>query len=243
MRLLLDPKRELYVEKSLHHKFDWRLTRSILKMGVPNGVENGIFQLGKIMILGLVTTFGTSAITANAVTQTLASLEVIPGSAIQLAMVSVISHCIGARDYEQVRYYNRRLLIFAYAAVAVWSAILLACMPLILSIYHLSEGTASLMISLFLCHTAGSVLIWPLAFDLPASLRASGDVRFTMVISIFSMWVFRLGGAHLLANTLGLGVLGVWLSMALLDWGFRAAVYVMRWRSGKWKTKSILIGS
>lgn len=243
VRLLLDPKRELYVEKSLHHKFDWRLTRSILKMGVPNGVENGIFQLGKIMILGLVTTFGTSAITANAVTQTLASLEVIPGSAIQLAMVSVISHCIGARDYEQVRYYNRRLLIFAYAAVAVWSAILLACMPLILSIYHLSEGTASLMISLFLCHTAGSVLIWPLAFDLPASLRASGDVRFTMVISIFSMWVFRLGGAHLLANTLGLGVLGVWLSMALLDWGFRAVVYVMRWCSGKWKTKSILIGS
>ena len=241
VKLLLDPHRELYIEKTLHHKFDWPLTRNILKMGVPNGIENGIFQLGKIMILGLVTTFGTSAITANAVTQTLSSLEMIPGSAIQLAMVSVISHCVGAEDYEQVRYYNRKLIGFAYIAIAGWAAVLFASLPAILSIYHLSEETARLMISLFLCHTVGAIFIWPLAFDLPASLRASGDVRFTMVISVFSMWVFRLGGAHLLANTLKLGVLGIWIAMAFLDWGFRAAVYMMRWHGGRWKAKGILV--
>lgn len=241
VKLLFDPHRELHIEKSLHHKFDWPLTKNILKMGVPNGIENGIFQLGKIMLLGLVTTFGTSAITANAVTQTLSSLEVIPGSAMQLAMVSVISHCVGAKDYEQVRYYNRKLIIFAYIAVAGWATILFACLPVILSIYHLSNETARLMISLFFCHTVGAILIWPLAFDLPASLRASGDVRFTMVMSVLSMWVFRLGGAYLLANTLKLGVLGVWIAMAFLDWGFRAAVYMMRWHGGRWKTKGILV--
>lgn len=239
--LLLNSRRELHLQRTLRHRFDGLLTRKILQMGVPNGVENGIFQLGKILLLGLITTFGTSAITANAVSQTLSSLEVIPGSAIQLAMVSVISHCVGARDYEQVRYYNRKLIRLAYVAIAVWSALLLSSLPLLLSIYHLTAETSRLMLSLFLCHTLGAVLIWPLAFDLPAALRASGDVRFTMVVSVTSMWVFRLGGAYLLSRALGLGPLGVWISMAFLDWGFRAVVYLARWRSGKWKTKGILM--
>lgn len=239
--LLLDTRRELYVKKTLRHSFDRSLTRSILRMGVPNGVENGIFQLGKIVLIGLVATFGTSAITANAVTQTLASLEVIPGSAIQLAMVPVISHFIGARDYEQVRYYNRRLLKMAYVSLLVWTLVLTACLPLILKIYNLSEETVRLMVAMFLTHALGAVFIWALSFDLPAALRACGDVSFTMVISVVSMWVFRIGGAYLLANALGLGALGVWVSMAVLDWGFRAAVYAVRWRSGKWMTKGILL--
>lgn len=241
VRLLLDSRRELHVRRTWRHRFTWSLTRNILKMGIPNGVENGIFQLGKIMILGLVTTFGTCAITANAVTQTLASLEAIPGNAIQIAMVPVISHCIGAGDYEQVKYYNRKLLKFAYIAVSCWSLLLGAGLPFILSVYHLSDETATLTISLFLCHTLGLIFIWPLAFDLPAALRASGDVRFTMVISVLSMWVFRFGGAYLLANILGLGVPGVWIAMAFLDWGFRAIIYIARWHSGKWKTKGICI--
>lgn len=165
--LLLNPKRELSIARSLRHRFDWNLTKNILRLGIPNGVENGIFQLGKIEILGFVTTFGTSAITANAVTQTLTSLEVIPGSAVQLAMIPVISRCVGKNGYEQARYYNWKL-----------------------------------MITMFLWHTAGAVTLWPLSFDLPASLRASGDVRFPMVISILSMWVMRLGGAHILAGSL-----------------------------------------
>ena len=239
--LLLNPRRELHIEKTWRHRFTWSLTRDILKMGVPSGAENGIFQLGKIVLLGLVTTFGTSAITANAVTQTLASLQVIPGSAIQLAMLSVISHCVGAKDYAQAKYYNRKLLLFAYSALAVWAALLTASLPMLLSIYHLSEETANLTLSLFLYHTAGTILIWPLSFDLPSALWASGDVRFTMVVSIVSMWVFRLGGAYWLANTLKLGVLGVWLAMAFLDWAFRSAAYLARWRSGKWKTKGLLI--
>ena len=239
--LLLNSRRELHLQRTLRHRFDGSLTRKILQMGVPNGVENGIFQLGKILLLGLITTFGTSAITANAVSQTLSSLEVIPGSAIQLAMVSVISHCAGAKDYEQVRYYNRKLIRLAYAAIAVWSALLLSSLPLLLSIYHLTAETARLMLSLFLCHTLGAVLIGPMAFDLPAALRASGDVRFTMVVSVTSMWVFRLGGAYLLSRALGLGPLGVWISMAFLDWGFRAVVYLARWRGGTWKTKGILM--
>ena len=237
--LLLNPKRELSLERSLSHRFDWSLTKNILRLGIPNGVENGLFQLGKIVLLGFVATFGTSAITANAVSQTLASLEVIPGSAIQLAMIPVISRCVGKKDFEQARYYNGKLMKMAYAAMWIWCGVMVLSLPGVLKIYQLSEETAKLMVTMFLWHTAGAVTIWPLSFDLPASLRASGDVRFPMIISIFSMWTMRLGGAHFLATVMQLGAVGVWIAMSMLDWGFRGIIYVFRWRSGKWMEKRL----
>lgn len=94
--LMLNPKRELSLERTLRHHFDWHLAKQIARVGIPGGIENGIFQLGKIALVGLAATFGTTAITANAVTQTLASIEVIPGGATQLAIVTVISRCVGA---------------------------------------------------------------------------------------------------------------------------------------------------
>lgn len=240
--LLLDDQKELSIEKTLKHRFDLQMSRRIMAMGVPGGVENGIFQLGKIAILGLVSLFGTSAITANAITQTLASLEMIPGSAIQLAIITILSRCIGAGDVSQVQYYNRKLLKISYIAIWGWSLLLVVGLPVILSLYHLSEETARLTATLFLWHVLGAVLLWPLAFDLPASLRAAGDVRFPMLASILSMWMFRFGGAYLLAVMWGMGVAGIWFSMAILDWGFRAAVYLFRWHSGKWKSKGLIKG-
>lgn len=239
--LLLNPKRELSIEKTWKHHFDRSMSKQIMKVGVPGGVENGIFQFGKIALLGLAATFGTSAITANAVTQTLASIEVIPGGAVQLAVVTIIARCVGAGDFEQAKYYNRKLLLITYAAHAVMGIVMGTGLPLILSVYNLSEETAALTTSMFLWHTAGAVLIWPLAFDLPASLRAAGDVKFPMIISICSMWIFRFGGAYLLANILGFGAVGIWIAMSMLDWGFRAIVYSVRWGSGKWRTKRIVM--
>ncbi len=237
--LLLDTKRELYVEKTWKHKFSLSLSKSIMAMGIPGGVENGIFQLGKIAILGLVAEFGTMAITANAVAQTMGAIEMIPGSAIQLAVVTIIARCVGAEDFEQAKYFNRKLLKISYLVILGWSAVLLLALPFILKLYSLSPQTADLATKLVYCHAAGAVLLWPLAFDLPASLRAAGDVRFPMVISIFSMWTFRFGGAWVLAKPLGLGVVGVWLAMSYLDWGFRALCFGVRWKQGRWKTKRI----
>ena len=240
--LLLNPERQLSLERSWRHHFDWQMSKSIMTMGVPGGVENGVFQLGKIVILGLVATFGTAAITANAVSQTLASLEMIPGSAIQLAIVTVIARCIGAGDYEQTEYFNKKLLKISYVTVLIWSVVLVLGQPLILKFYNLSEETTRLTFAMFRWHALGAVLIWPLSFDLPASLRATGDVRFPMFLSIFSMWVFRFGGAYLLSGPLGFGAVGVWMSMAFLDWGFRALCFSVRWKSGKWKAKGVVKG-
>ncbi|MDE5577056.1 MAG: MATE family efflux transporter, partial [Oscillospiraceae bacterium] len=114
--LLLQKKRTLYLEKTLHYKPNGALIKKILSIGVPNGVENGLFQAGKIILVSLVTSFGTSAITANTVCQTIASIQVIPGSAMQLAATTVIARCIGAGDTTQAKYYNRLMLIMSYTA-------------------------------------------------------------------------------------------------------------------------------
>ena len=233
LALLLNPKRELSLERTLRHRFNWTLVKQILSMGVPNGIENGIFQFGKIAILGLVTAFGTASITANAVVQTMASIEMIPGSAVQLATITVVSRCVGLGDFEQAKYYNRKLLTISYICVAVFSAILLLILPLVLLLYDLSDDTAMLATAMFRWHALGGVLLWPMAFNLPASLRAAGDVKFPMAVSILSMWAFRFGGAYLLAFVFGLGAVGAWISMAILDWGFRAIVFLIRWRGGK----------
>ena len=117
---------------------------------------------------------------------------------------------------------------------------LLVSLQGILNLYHLSEETASLTVSMFLWHMAGAVLIWPLSFDLPASLRAAGDVKFPMVVSICSMWILRFGGAYLMAVVCKLGAAGIWIAMAIGDWGFRAVMYCIRWHSGKWKQAQIV---
>lgn len=207
---------------------------------VPNGIENGLFQVGKIVLASLVATFGTSAITANAICQTIASIQVIPGSAISMAATTVIARCIGADDEPQTRYYNRLLILLSYLVLFLFCGVFWLAMPAILSWYHLSAATTILTGQMVLIHTLGAVIVWPLTFVLPSSMRAAGDVRFAMTTSVLSMFLFRLMTAYLLAVTAGIGVAGVWLAM-LCDWSFRAVVFSLRWLSGKWKNKSVIV--
>lgn len=239
LRLLLNQERELHIRKTLKIRFNKKLIQKILYIGVPNGLENGMFQLGKILVLSLISSFGTQAIAANAIATNISAIQVIPGSAIALGITTVISRCVGKGDYEQVKYYNRLLIMVMYGALFTIDFAIYFALPLILPIYHLSEETALLTTQMVLIHTLGAVLIWPLTFGLPASMRAAGDVQFAMIISIVSMWVFRIGAAYLLAGGLGIGAIGVWLAMAV-DWLFRAVVFGFRWLGGKWKLKKVV---
>lgn len=237
--LLLRTNQPLYLKRTLKYIPDGNKIKRILQIGVPNGIENGLFQVGKIILAGLFTRFGTSAITANAVCLTISGIQVIPGSAISLAATTVIARCVGAGDEKQVRFYNRLLLGISYIAMIVFCGAFWFGLPTILSLYHLSGQTAVLATKMVLVHTLGAIVIWPLTFVLPSSMRAAGDVRFAMITSAASMFVFRLGAAYLFALNLGMGALGIWYAM-LCDWGFRAIVFSLRWISGGWKNKSII---
>ncbi len=237
--LLLDEKRDLHLVLKEKIRLRWTLIKKILQIGVPNGMENFMFQMGKILVLSLVSTFGTQAIAANSVANNIISVQSLPGTAVSTGITTVVARCVGKGDFEQTRYYMRRLMVLMYTALSAFNILVFLFVPLILAMYELSPETAELATRMTLIHTIGSVLIWPLTFGLPTGLRAAGDVKFTMIVSVLSMWICRVGMAYVFAQWLGMGAVGVWLAM-MVDWLARSVFYVPRWLGGKWRSMRVV---
>lgn len=237
--LLCNQTRILHIERTLKIRFDGRMIRKILAIGVPNGLENSMFQLGKILVLSLVSTFGIYAIAANAVSNAIALFQILPGMAISLAITTVISQCVGANDYEQVHYYLKKLLAIIYVAMVGTVALIFLALPLILKAYNLSDQTAAAATNIIHFHGISAMIIWPLSFALPAAYRAAGDAKACMYTSIVSMWIFRIGFSYLVGKYMGLGVFGVWVAM-VIDWVVRAICFIIRYFNGKWKHGAIV---
>ena len=217
-------------------KLDTGMAKRILGIGVPSAFENSLFEAGRIVVVSMISTFGTVQIAANAVANNLDGMGVIPGKALSLAMITVVGQCVGARDYEQAVHYTRKLTLWAYLTMGLFNgAILLFLRPLV-GIYELSGATMELAILLVTIHAGCAIFFWPLSFVLPNALRAANDVKFTMIVSILSMAVWRLGFSYLLCVRMGWGAVGVWVAM-VIDWTCRVTCFVLRFRSGAWKTK------
>ena len=222
------------IEKTFRFRPDWTMVKRILGIGIPNGLENSMFQLGKIIVLSLVSTFGTYAIAANAVCNAVANFQVLPGMAINLAVTAVIARCVGAGDHEQAEYFTKKLIRLVYLCMWIVNLNVLCVMPLVLWAYNLSDITAQTARSVLYFHSVSACLIWPVSFTVPSALRAAGDAKVTMVISLASMWIFRIIFSYLLGGWLGLGVLGVWIAM-VIDWCVRAVCMTLRYKTGRWK--------
>ena len=232
--LLSRTRGSIRIERSLHIKFDGRMIRRILGIGLPNGMENSMFQLGKIMVLSLVSTFGTSAIAANAVSNAVAQFQILPGVAINLAVTAVIARCIGAGRYDQAEYYTKKLVLLVYFCHITVNICIWLALPLILKVYNLSPETADTARQILHFHGICASIVWPVAFTLPCTLRAAGDAKVTMYISIASMWFCRIVMSYVLGKYLGMGVFGVWVAM-IFDWCVRFVAMTFRYRQGKWK--------
>lgn len=237
LRLLCDRKRLLHIPRPFCFRPDTFLLKRILYIGVPNGIENSMFQLGKILVLSLVSGFGTAAIAANAIGNYIAMFQILPGLALGYTMITVVSQCVGARDYEQVRYYTKKIVILCYISMMIFSAIVVLSLPLVLRVYGLSEQASHYARQIIIYHAACSVIVWPLSFTLPCTLRASNDVGVTMLISVVSMWVFRVVFSYILGLYLHMGVFGVWVAMTI-DWLFRGVFFSIRYHRQKWMEKA-----
>ncbi len=232
--LLFQDDRVIHFKHRVTAKMNFGLIKRILYIGVPNGLENSLFQLGKILLLSLVSTFGTSAIAANAVCGTIANFNILPGMAINLALLSVASYCIGAGDFEQTRYYTKKLMRLTNLCMLAVSVLMIVLCRVMLLLYHLTPETEELAVQVIRFHAFMCMFAWVPSFTLPNTLRASGDVMWTMGISIVSMWVFRIGTAYFFSNVFHLGLIGIWIAMTI-DWMFRGVCYWLRFRSGKWE--------
>lgn len=237
--LLCNDKQEIHIKKTWRYRMNWSHVKKILMVGVPNGLENSMFQLGKILVLSLVSSFGTYAIAANAVGNAIAMFQILPGMAINLSVTTVIARCVGAGDYEQVRYYNKKLILITHAGMMIMSLGVFAVLPLILHAYHLSDVTAEATRQIIYFHGISAMLIWPSSFTLPTTFRAAGDVKACMYISMISMWVFRVAFSFLLGKYLRMGVFGIWVAM-VIDWAFRAVCFWIRYFKGHWRQKALV---
>jgi len=223
--------------ETLHPNYG--IIKKILQIGIPSGIENGMFQVGKLLVSSLTATFGTASIAANAVGNSIAGVSNIMGSAIGLSMVTVIGRCIGAGEKEQARYYGKKLMKLAYIGMACCQLTLFLVQKPLLHCFGLSQQAFTIGVQLMSTYAVSAACIWPLSFTMPNLLRAAGDARYTMVVSVFSMWFFRILSSYFFALTLKLGVLGVWTAM-YVDWAFRALLYTYRYRSGKWLEKKLV---
>ena len=234
--LVRNRKNTLYVDSFLRLRPDLPLIGSICRIGIPNGLENSMFQLGRVMTQSLIATFGTAQIAANAAALSITSLQYIPGSAIGTAMIIIVGRCVGARQTQQAKKYTLRLLAIAYGVIIALSAVILLFREPIVSSYNLTGESFDLACRLLVYHSICVCTIWPLAFTLPNSFRAASDVKFTMILSVFSMWAFRIGLSYYLSGQFHLGIMSVWYAMAA-DWGFRAVVFTAHFLRGSWLTK------
>ncbi|NLA77678.1 MAG: MATE family efflux transporter, partial [Clostridiales bacterium] len=217
------------------------LIKRILRIAIPGSLESSVFQLGRVLVVSIIAGFGTVQIAANAVANNLDGFGIVPGQAIGLAVVTVVGQCVGAGDTQQVRFYTKKLIKITYIILAVWNVFLIVTLPLTLKFYNLSGETLSLAMTLIIIHNGLAILLWPLSFVLPNSLRAANDVKYPMVISIFSMLTFRIVFSYILGAKLGMGAIGVWIAM-IIDWIFRITMFVIRYRGSKWLSHKIDAG-
>ena len=221
-------------------KVDATIVKRILFIGIPSGIENGIFQLGRVLVVSIIAAFGTSQIAANGVANSLDSMGCIVGQAMSLAMITVIGRCVGAGEEGQVRYYTKKLLGETYFYTAVINSIILLLLPWILQIYGLGEETTRLSYILVMIHDGMAIFLWPASFVVPNMLRACNDVKYTMVVSIFSMITFRIGFSYVFGVHMGWMAVGVWAAM-VIDWVFRVLCFVGRYLAGTWRKKCGLV--
>ena len=238
--LLQRPASMLRVDSVQNLRPDRKLIRRILVIGIPNAIENGMFQIGKLSVSSLTSTLGTAAIAANAVANNTTTLLNIPANAVGMGALTVLGQCLGAGDKKQAKRYGGLMMGLAYAGAWVMNlAAFFGGNRFMLQFFNLSPEATGLALEVMVWFNIISLFIWPSSFTLPNILRAAGDARYTMVVSITSMWLFRVALCYLPVGHFGGGLLAIWTGM-FVDWAFRSLFFAIRFFSGKWMENSVI---
>lgn len=239
LRLIRSRANVIYLENLRFVNLNFTMVRRILSVGVPSGIENSLFQIGKLFVSGLLASLGTAAIAANAILNSIWGVLIVPASAANLAMISVVGQCIGARECDQAKRYTQLFIGFSMLALAVTGLPTLLFSRQLIGMFNLSKTAVDIAVPLYALMIGTNVLFWPLSFGLPHALRATGDVRYPMIVSMLSMWIFRVGLCYVFLLVFHMGLPGIWYAM-FTDWIVRIICFVPRFASGKWRTKCLI---
>lgn len=237
--LCFQKKLQAYYQKADIMVWDGKLLKKVLNIAIPNGAENGIFQLVKVALSSIVAMFGTYQIAANGVAQSIWSLAALAGAAFGPVFITVIGQTMGSGDTEAAGYYFIKLLKITLVFSVIWNGLVFLMTPTLLKLYNLPSETVALTITLVIIHNIFNALVFPFSGCLSNGLRATGDVRFTMIVSIASTVGVRFVLSYLFGVIFHMGVIGIAFAMCA-DWTIRAILFIWRYRSGRWQEMRVI---
>ena len=218
---------------------DWRMIRRILGLGIPSGVENSMFQLGKLAIQSTVSTLGTVAIAAQAMTNILENLNGIAAIGVGVGLMTIVGQCLGAGRKEEAIYYIRKLCVIAEVILICSCLLVFLLVRPITILGGMGAESAKMCIHMISWITVVKPLVWTMAFIPGYGLRAAGDVKFSMITSCVTMWSCRFCLCVLLIRVFGFGPMGVWIGM-FADWTLRGIIFSLRFHSRKWLEHQVI---
>ncbi len=233
------PGQPIVLKNYLRIRPDWHLIRKILTISVPTGIENGMFQFGKLAIQSTVSTMGTVAIAAQAMTNILENVNGVVSQGIGIGLMTVVGQCIGAHKNEEAKYYIVKLTVAAEAGMIASCLFTYAISGFVTRAGGMEAESAALCIYMIGAITIVKPVSWVLSFIPAYGMRAAGDVRFSMLVSTCTMWGCRVALCMFLAHAFHIGPMAVWYGM-FADWTLRAFIFTGRFLSGRWLKKSIL---
>jgi putative MATE family efflux protein len=212
---------------------DGKMIRRVLALGIPSGIENSMFQLGKLAIQSSVSTLGTVAIAAQAMTNILENLNGIAAIGVGIGLMTVVGQCLGAGRKDEAVYYIKKLSVLAEIIVVASCLLVFALTIPVTKLGGMESESARMCFHMISWITVVKPIVWTLAFIPAYGLRAAGDVKFSMLTSCITMWTFRFCLCVYLIRFRGFGPMAVWIGM-FTDWTVRGIVFSLRFHSRKW---------
>ena len=232
-------RQPIVVRDYLKIRPDGKMIGRILALGIPSGIENSMFQLGKLAIQSTVSTLGTTAIAAQAMTN---MLEMLNGTAVigvGIGLMTVVGQSLGAGRKDEAVYYMKKLMIFSEVFLIACCAVVYVLARPITMIGGMEAKSAEMCLDMMFWITIVKPMVWMFAFIPAYGMRAAGDVKFSMITSCITMWTFRFCLCVYLIRVCGMGPMAVWIGM-FTDWTVRAIVFGLRFKSGKWMEHKVV---
>ena len=230
---------EIVVRDYFKIRPNWSMIKRILGIGIPSGVENSMFQLGKLAIQSTVSTLGTAAIAAQAMTNILENLNGIAAIGVGVGLMTIVGQCLGAGRKDEAVYYIKKLCVIAEIVVLTSCLIVFALTKPVTILGGMEKESADMCFHMVMWITIVKPFVWVLSFIPAYGLRAAGDVKFSMITSCITMWTFRFCLCVYLIRVCGMGPMAVWIGM-FTDWTVRAIVFGLRFKSGKWMEHKVV---
>ena len=239
MILLKRPGQPVDIGTPWTFRINMPMIKRVMTVGIPNGIENAMFQFGKLVVQSTVSTLGTAAMAANAIVISLELMTSIPSMAIGIGLTTVAGQCMGAGKPDEARFYTRKLTIWALVVMIFVNWGIMALTPLVTKLGGLTDEVAEMTIFVMLVISIIKPFLWPSAFVPAYGMRAAGDVKYGLIVTTVSMWVFRVGLTTILCRFCGVGLIGIWCGY-FVDWGVRGICFITRFRGDKWTKHHVI---